>query len=554
MASTKKSQKNTNKKKIAWKRPLSVRAKTLVVALLFGVVGTVLLQLTSAFTVQEDVAIHFTLGTQGIETGDGSLWESAGYNADGQVRIISNAVSATADPKLYQTQRESLSYFKVPNLPVGRYKVQLYFADTESTTKGQRVFALDAEGAQEHEGLDIWRKTSGVVGKAYMYDFNITVSDGELSLGFRPLAGKTLLSAVRLTPRSITGSLSNTPEPTPTPTPTPAPQPTPAPSPAPSTTPQVVTTPSGDRAVNVANSAQLTSALQNAQPGDVITLADGTYAGSKLIGKYTGSFGITVSGTASKPIILKGTKNAKINGEGLGAHYGLYFVGANYWYVEGITVTQATKGIVLDGSNNNTFSNILITETGQEGIHFRANSSDNIIQNSEVSYTGRKNATYGEGVYLGSANSNWGTYTAGQPDKSDRNKVLYNTIKFTGAESIDIKEGTTAGVIHGNSFDGLGMSGSWADSWIDVKGNNYTITNNNGKNSLLDGFQIHVAIAGWGQNTYIANNILAVNGPGYGLTVQAGANGTIWKCNNVVTAAASGTAVINGKTPLACQQ
>jgi len=44
---------------------------------------------------------------------------------------------------------------------------------------------------------------------------------------------------------------------------------------------------------------------------------------------------------------------------------------------------------------------------------------------------------------------------------------------------MDIKEGTTGGPISGNTF-GAGMSGSWADSWIDLKGNGWVIQNNHG--------------------------------------------------------------------------
>jgi hypothetical protein len=345
------------------------------------------------------------------------------------------------------------------------------------------------------------------------------------------------------------GAVTN-PTPTPTPEP-PVPTPTPTPTPTPAPTPPPITPiPGGGRRVNVNTSTQLTTAIADAKPGDVITLADGKYEGKQAVGKYTGSFAATVSGTVDKPIYLTGSRNAVIEGGGTGGRYGLYLVNANYWVVKGLTVTNATKGVVLDGGNHNLFDGVKITQTGQEGIHFRSHSSDNTIQNSEISYTGAKNSTYGEGVYIGSANSNWATYTGGQPDKSDRNKVLNNSISFTGAENMDIKEGTTGGLIQGNTMNGAGMTGSWADSWIDVKGNNYTFRNNTASNALLDGFQIHVAIAGWGNNNIFENNNANVGGPGYGLAVQSGATGTIWKCNNIVTNA-KGSSILNGK-PFAC--
>lgn len=386
-------------------------------------------------------------------------------------------------------------------------------------------------------------------GKTYLAKTKEGITPASMRVGFGTRGGVAEFDDLTV---GAEGAVTNpTPDPTPEPNPNPTPDPEPNPDPTP-TPPPSTPIPGGGRRVNVSNTDQLTAAIADAKPGDVIELADGTYEGKKKVGNYTGSFAITASGTAEKPIYLKGSHNAVIESGGPGGRYGLYFVGASHWIVQGIKVTNATKGIVLDGSNNNLFDDVVITQTGQEGIHFRAHSSDNTIQNSEVSYTGVRNATYGEGIYFGSANSNWGTYTGGQPDKSDRNKALHNRISFTGAESMDIKEGTTGGVIDGNTINGAGMTGSWADSWLDVKGNSYTITNNVGENALLDGFQIHVAIKGWGNNNYFANNTANVNGPGYGLSIQSGATGTVWKCNNIVRGAASGNAVFNGKTPFAC--
>ena len=93
------------------------------------------------------------------------------------------------------------------------------------------------------------------------------------------------------------------------------------------------------------------------------------------------------------------------------------------------------------------------------------------------------------GVYIGQACIYWD----GKPDLSNRNKVIYNRFgPNVTAECIDIKEGTQDNLIHGNYFDGTGMSGEHAaDSWVDVKGHNNTITNNIGIFSIRDGFQVH---------------------------------------------------------------
>lgn len=322
--------------------------------------------------------------------------------------------------------------------------------------------------------------------------------------------------------------------------------PTPTPNPTTPTTPPTTPT-AGGRNVQVSTSEQLTSAMANAQPGDVINLADGTYTGKTKIGNYTGGFATAKAGTADKPIVLTGSRKAIITGGGLGGRYGLYLVGANYWQIKGISVTEATKGIVLDGSNFVTIENVEVYNTGQEGIHLRAFSSDNLVRNNVVRLTGQKNATYGEGLYVGSANSNWGTYTGGKPDKSDRNQLIGNVISQTGAESIDIKEGTSNGLIKDNTFDGAGMTGSWADSWIDMKGNNWTITGNKGVNAKQDGFQVHGNHLGgngnWGNNNTFTNNTADVKADGYGFWLQNNVTGNSVSCtSNKVTNAKGGLA------------
>jgi hypothetical protein len=172
-------------------------------------------------------------------------------------------------------------------------------------------------------------------------------------------------------------------------------------------------------------------------------------------------------------------------------------------------------------------------------------SSDNVIRNNIVRDTGQKNETYGEGIYIGSANSNWGTYSGGRPDASDHNLVVGNVISHTSAESMDIKEGTTGGVIRDNQIEGSGMTGSWADSWIDMKGNGWLIESNHGVNAVEDGFQVHQALSGWGIGNVFRDNVAEVNASGYGFWVQNGAVGNVIACaSNAVTGAASGFANI----------
>ncbi len=327
----------------------------------------------------------------------------------------------------------------------------------------------------------------------------------------------------------------------------------------------------GGRQVAVSTSADLTAALADARAGDTITLADGTYAGSSIhLGSYYATFGLARSGTATAPITIQGSANAIIDGNGTSGRYAFEMYGASYAVIRGITFNNASKGLVLDGSSNNTIDGVTISNTGAEGIHFRAMSANNTLENSTISDTGVQQPQFGEGIYIGSAgDNNWTVYACDQPDTSDHNSILYNTVLRARAESIDIKEGTTGALIDHNTFIGdesatpPAPSGeNSADSWMDVKGNDDVITNNTGTNSLNQGFEVHAPVpawyknhpaapvVAWGSRNTFANNTANVNNSlatgntqyytgGYGFNIVGG-TGNVVNCNNTVSGAVLG--------------
>jgi hypothetical protein len=290
------------------------------------------------------------------------------------------------------------------------------------------------------------------------------------------------------------------------------------------------------RIVNVSNAAQLTAALQNALPGDEIRLANGTYSGRFIISR---------NGTTSAPIILTGSRSAVIDG-GNTATGRIVQLQADNWRLRGFTITNGQKGIMALGAQNTIVDGVRVFRIGDEAIHFRDNSTDNVVQNSLISDTGLREPGFGEGIYFGQAVSNW---VNGQVDRSDRNRAINNHLgPNIRGEHLDLKEGTTGGEVRGNVFDGNGMSGQhFADSWIDAKGNNYRITGNRGTRTVLDGFQTHIAVAGWGRNNVFSGNIADVQAPGRGFNIQrdgSGAAGNVVCTNNTVTNAGAGVANI----------
>ena len=220
--------------------------------------------------------------------------------------------------------------------------------------------------------------------------------------------------------------------------------------------------------VSVGDDEQLRSAIAAAGPGDTIVLSAGTY----------GPVTLTGSGTAEAPITLTAAAGAVIDG-GSGNGYALHLDGAAFWQVTGVTIAGGGKGVVLDRSQHVLLDALDVGGTRDEAVHFRAGSSDNVIQRSVIHDTGLGKPQFGEGVYLGSAQSNWAKISGGAPDLSMRNRVLANTFERIAAENVDVKEETGGSVIAGNHFDGSAVSGqNYADSIIDVKGHDTVVVDN----------------------------------------------------------------------------
>ncbi|WP_433584855.1 discoidin domain-containing protein [Microbacterium hydrocarbonoxydans] len=321
-------------------------------------------------------------------------------------------------------------------------------------------------------------------------------------------------------------------------------------------TPGASTPPAGT-IVDVSTSAQLSTALSAATPGQTIRLAPGT---------YQGSFVATTPGTASAPITITGPRTAIITndgpsgslsgcphpGDGWDSGYGLWLYGASYWNITGLTVADAKKGIVLDSATHVTIDGVLVRDIEDEGVHFRRSSADGVIRNSEITRTGLVQPSYGEGLYLGSANSNFTCYAdSSGRDRSDRVQVLDNVFgPAIAAEHIDIKEGTEGGVVRGNSFDGTGLSGqNSADSWVDVKGNGYLFEGNTGTFSspgtFANGYETHNPLTGYGCGNIWRDNDSDLGGVGgYAVfvssTSKCSGNPNRVYASNTVTNAVSG--------------
>jgi hypothetical protein len=300
---------------------------------------------------------------------------------------------------------------------------------------------------------------------------------------------------------------------------------------------------------SVSDAAELRAALADAAPGTVIALADGT---------YDGQFTASTSGTAEQPIWLCGSSGsstgrspaadrpdksgAVLRGPGPGTGVVLHLQRVAHWRLVGFTVRDGQKGVMADGVSASVVQGLTVTGIGDEAVHLRTASTGNVVRDLTISDTGLRREKFGEGIYVGSARSNWCQISGCDPDRSDRNVLVANTISGTTAENIDIKEGTTGGVVADNTFDGAGLAGD-ADSWVDVKGNGWLIQANRGT-TARSGFQVNDQADGWGTGNTFDLNTADVRGDGYGYELRRPtdepAAGNRVLCTNTATAAAEG--------------
>ncbi|HEY5938725.1 MAG TPA: hypothetical protein VIU61_28935 [Kofleriaceae bacterium] len=112
------------------------------------------------------------------------------------------------------------------------------------------------------------------------------------------------------------------------------------------------------RAVPVTTVAELRAALQAAQPGDVITLAAGTYAGS---------FALAASGTPTQPIVVRGaTQDAILDGQGC-TDCNVLEVSSSHVHIERLTIKNAIRGLRFLG--NATTANVVSRVRIEDVVH-----------------------------------------------------------------------------------------------------------------------------------------------------------------------------------------
>jgi Chondroitinase B len=210
--------------------------------------------------------------------------------------------------------------------------------------------------------------------------------------------------------------------------------------------------PLNPRLVNVKDTTGLSSALQGAQAGDIITLADGFYA--------VGTLFVTASGTAQNPIVIRGTtEEGTILDAANCAACNVVEIYGNYVHLERITLQNAQRAIRFQtaGATGNVVRRVHIKNT-IAAIFDRPNQTDFYICDNQVE--GRLSWPLTYGADGGAHGSDDGLVVAGSG-----HVVCHNRISgFADAVQIN-QNGSRAIDVYGNEVlytydDGIEMDTS----------------------------------------------------------------------------------------------
>ncbi|HYC72509.1 MAG TPA: hypothetical protein VEB66_14970 [Opitutaceae bacterium] len=178
---------------------------------------------------------------------------------------------------------------------------------------------------------------------------------------------------------------------------------------------------------NVAYVGNLKSAMQAAGPGDIIYFT----------GLHTGNMRTYAHGTAAAPIIVRGI-DATVQTSSQSTGYGVEVL-HDYWRFDDFTINYAKKGFYCFNADHGVATRLDVTNTGQEAFKFRRYTNHWEVASCSVDGAGQAANDYGEGFYVGDAQSNWESSTT--PDTSGHIVFRDCHVANVTNDAYDLKEG-----------------------------------------------------------------------------------------------------------------
>jgi hypothetical protein len=296
----------------------------------------------------------------------------------------------------------------------------------------------------------------------------------------------------------------------------------------------------------VSDAASIETRMENALPGDVIGIREGTY-------NFSGSIIVNDSGTSVNPIYVVGLgRKVLLVGPDYETNMQLVRISADFWRIKGINMRQANSLLWIYRGNFNIVEDCELYEAGESILHIKGMSRYNTIRRCVIHHTRMDPLTNqpAEAVYVGTDIASWagstfsmfnnGTGNAGEPDDSSFNIIEDCIISNSYAENIEFKEGTRHNIARRNILDGTGMriDGTSEAKNIMCKGNFCEIYDNFFKVPASDA----IALTNASDNSigatdnYIGPNLYDYTAPYPGGTVDKKVDAGTLSANNYVSA------------------
>ena len=148
--------------------------------------------------------LRINAGTESEASGGGETFIGDTFfeSNSSVVPSINSSVSNTNVEGVYQSERISNGSFETfgYNIPVenGTYTVTLHFAETAFGNEGQRQFNVEIEGVQVLTDYDIIEEAGGPNIAKEETIFNVSVSDGELTIDFDSVIERAKINGIEI--------------------------------------------------------------------------------------------------------------------------------------------------------------------------------------------------------------------------------------------------------------------------------------------------------------------------------------------------------------------
>jgi parallel beta-helix repeat protein len=183
------------------------------------------------------------------------------------------------------------------------------------------------------------------------------------------------------------------------------------------------------------------SAVESLQPGDTLTVHAGTY-------DDTGRISVTVPGTASSPVLVRGAageaKPLITRPAASTAQNTINIEGASYLTIAGLEVSGNGDGINMSLNPHHITIEDCEVHHVDVGINFRSSMHHVTVRRNHIHDTGDDGST-GEGMYVGCNDG-----SCAVSESIIENNWIHDTLQASQGDGIEIKLGSWGNVIRDN--------------------------------------------------------------------------------------------------------